>query len=187
MQRTLVVVAAVLACSIASHADEHRQLGAHQHGHGKLDIAVDGQNVSLELDAPGADIAGFEHEAKTADDKAALEKAVGTLKQPLALFKFPEAAACAVKEASAGLEKEEAAPDEHAGAAKEEHESHHADFNAKYLLDCKSPAALKSLTISYFAAFKNAQSLTVSVVTPKGQSTFEATREKPNIDLSSLM
>lgn len=188
MQRTPIILAVILALTAPSHAGEHRQLGAHQHGHGTLNIAVDGQNVSLELDAPAADVAGFEHEAKTADDKATLDKAISTLKQPMTLFKFSEAAACAVKEASAGLEQEGATGNEPAkGSKDDEHEAHHADVNARYLLDCKAPADLKSLTIGYFAAFKNAQSLTVNVATPKGQSTFEATRDKPVIDLSSLM
>lgn len=188
MQRNLIILAAVLACSATTQAGEHRQLGAHQHGHGTLNIAVDGQSVSLELDAPAADITGFEHEAQTADEKAAYEKALSALKQPLTLFKFADAATCSVKEANAGLEQDDAKEGPPAAGGNDEpHEAHHADFNAQYLLDCKTPDSLKSLTIGYFAAFRNAQSLTVSVVTPKGQSTFEATRDKPVIDLSGLM
>ncbi len=192
MPRSIILAAAALACANVAVAAERRELGAHQHGHGTLNIAVEGNSVSIEFEAPGDDIAGFEHEAKTAQDKATLEKAISTLKAPLALFKFPDAAGCTVKDAKAKLEEED--EHEHAGeAAKAEskdehdHEAHHAAFHAEYLLDCKSPAGLQSLTLGYFAAFKNAQSLTVGVITPKGQSKFEATRDKPVIDLSSVM
>ena len=74
-------VTALLAClplivgSIALTADtKHREAGAHAHGHGKVNIAIEGQRLSIELEAPGADIVGFEHEAKTAAEKAAVKR-----------------------------------------------------------------------------------------------------------------
>ncbi len=34
---------------------QHRELGPHQHGHGTLNIAIEGGRVSMELDVPGAE------------------------------------------------------------------------------------------------------------------------------------
>jgi hypothetical protein len=45
-------------------AEETRQLNAHEHGVGQLDIAIDGQQIAMELHAPGADIVGFPHYIK---------------------------------------------------------------------------------------------------------------------------
>ena len=41
-----------------------RSLGAHQHGHGRVNLVLDGQDLWLELEAPGADIVGFEHQRR---------------------------------------------------------------------------------------------------------------------------
>jgi hypothetical protein len=99
-------------------AEETRQLDAHEHGVGQLDIAIDGQQIAMELHASGADIVGFEYAAESAKDLAAVDAAVAKLSAPLALFVLPEAAGCSIVEASAGLEREE----EH-----DEHGDEHAD------------------------------------------------------------
>ena len=98
--RTHLIIAAALAVSLpAIAAEEHRELGPHEHGHGKLNIAIEGNRVSMELEVPGADIVGFEHEASTPDQKAAVEKAKATLSDALAVFKLPAGAGCKLAEA----------------------------------------------------------------------------------------
>ena len=66
---------------------------------GTLNIAIEGARLTMELEAPGADIVGFEHKAKTEQQKAAVEKAKQQLAEPQALFKLPAAAGCVLKEA----------------------------------------------------------------------------------------
>ena len=58
-------------------AQEARQLNAHEHGVGQLDIAFDGDQIAMELHAPGADIVGFEYGAESAEDRAAVDAAEG--------------------------------------------------------------------------------------------------------------
>src|SRR5690606_29115041 len=102
-----VVVLAMLGlvwCGGAAAADGHRQLGPHQHGRGTFTIAVDGNRLLLALDAPGHDIAGFEHAATTDADRQKLANAEKVLSDPLKLFVIPEAAGCRVLSATAGLE-----------------------------------------------------------------------------------
>jgi hypothetical protein len=82
----------------------HRELGPHEHGRGTLNIAVEGNKISLELEVPGVDIVGFEHEAKSRNDKTTLEKAKQKLSAPLSLFKFPASAGCRVTEAKVEVE-----------------------------------------------------------------------------------
>jgi hypothetical protein len=206
MAKPLMVAALALISAGSAVAAERRELGAHKHGHGTLNIAIDGNKVALELEAPGADIAGFEHEAKSGKDKATIKQAIATLQAPLALFKIPEAANCKVAEAKVELETEEhdhaggkanaakAGDDhdhehghDHGGKDKNAAKAAHSAFHAEYLLECASPAEFKSLTLDYFAAFKAAEGLTIEVIAPKGQSKFEATRGNPVIDLSGLL
>jgi hypothetical protein len=51
----------------------------------------------MEFEAPGDDIIGFEHEAKTPAQKTAAEKGKRQLLAPLALFKLPAGAGCTVR------------------------------------------------------------------------------------------
>jgi hypothetical protein len=189
----LAALAAVTLISVSARAeDEHRELGAHEHGHGTLNIAVEDQRVAMELEVPGMDIVGFEHEATTAEQKAALEAAKAELAKPLSLFKLPAAAACSVKEANVALEAEhedgdhDAKEEKHADQDEDEHEGHTA-FHVTYALDCQKPSALTAITFDYFKAFAGAQNLTVNVVTTKAQSKYEVSRGKPDLDLGGMM
>ena len=165
---------------------QHRELGAHQHGHGTLNIAIEGARVTMELDVPGADIVGFEHAAKTKAQRAAVETAKTTLAAPLSLFVVPKSAGCSVKEANVKIEGAE--PKEaQAGAPKEQASAEHSDFNADYVLECTAADKLTSIEFPYFRKFSGAEELEVNVVTAKGQSKFEVKRSKPRLDLRGQM
>jgi hypothetical protein len=181
----LCLVASTIATpSIA--ADEHRELGAHEHGRGTLNIAVEGNKVSMELEVPGADIVGFEHAAKTDREKAAVETAKTQLAAPLALFALPAAAACRVTEATVEVENGEHDHDAKAGASAAK-EGGHSEFHAQYALECAAPSKITAIEFGFFRAFAGAQKLAVNVITPKGQSTFEVTRASPNLNLAGMM
>jgi len=173
---------------------QHREVGAHEHGRGTLNIAMEGTRVTMELEVPGADIVGFEHAAKTKKQKAAVEKAKTQLAAPLALFVLPAAAACKLGEAKVEIE---GGADDHdhgkgkdksaKGASKGHHEQGHSEFRAQYALECASPASLTAIEFAYFKTFAAAQKLEVNVITSKGQTKFEVTRGKPRIDLAGMM
>jgi hypothetical protein len=181
-------IAAVLALGLgitahaASASAQHRELGAHEHGRGTLNVAVEGKRVSLELEVPGVDIVGFEHAARTRQQKAAVEKAKKQLLAPQTLFKLPAAAGCTVSAANVELEDGQA---DAKGKATAEHA--HSEFHAQYTFDCQAPAGLSSIEFDYFRVFAGAQRLDVSVITPKGQTKLEASRAKPRIDLAGIM
>jgi hypothetical protein len=193
-----------LAASAGIGAAQERQLGAHEHGRGTLNIALEGSRLSMELEVPGADIVGFEHEATTAKQKSAVEAAKQQLAAPQRLFELPAAAGCVLKEAKVGIEAEDhehgqeakdhdAARDATKGdaaqdqEAKEHAEHGHSAFQAEYAFDCKAPASLTTIGFGYFKAFAGAQKLDVTVVTPKQQTKFEVSRAKPSIDLGGMM
>jgi len=121
MKTALPVILTTIA--VPAFAEETRELGAHEHGVGNLDIAIDGSTVAMEFRAPGADIVGFEYVAKSAEDRAAVDEAVATLAKPLDLFVLPAAAECSVTQASAELEIE----DDHDDHGHEDHDEHAHD------------------------------------------------------------
>ncbi|MGR3802509.1 MAG: zinc uptake protein ZrgA [Marinibacterium profundimaris] len=97
------VSVAALGLSAPLSAQEHRELGAHEHGVGQLGIAIEDDSIAMELRAPGADIVGFEHAAESDEDRALVTAALAALEQPLTLFEMPQAAGCTLVEAHAEL------------------------------------------------------------------------------------
>ena len=183
MRGVLLTCVLTCLCLDAAAAQERREMGAHQHGHGALNIAIEGPRVSIELRVPGDDIVGFEHAAKTKAQRAAVDKAKEQLAAPLALFSLPRAANCVVKDSNVKI----AGGGEAKGAKDKGTDHDHSEFHADYTLECSAPQSLKSIEFPYFRIFKGAEELDVNIITPKGQSKFEVTRRKPRVDLSSLM
>ena len=186
-------------------AEEARQLDAHEHGVGQLDIAFDGTQIAMVLHAPGADIVGFEYGAESAEDRAAVDAAVAMLARPLDLFVLTDAAGCSVVQASAGLESEENQDadaddhgdehadeeDDHVDHDEEDHEEHaseagHTEFHAEYLLTCADPTAVTEITFAYFDAFPNALEVEVQLISDTGATSFEVERDAPTLDLRGM-
>ena len=181
--------AVFIACVPGLAAEENRALGPHEHGHGKLNIAIEGKRVSMELEVPGADIVGFEHEASTPEQKATVEKAKATLGNALAVFKLPAGAGCKLAEAQVEVKAED--EHEHAEEAKAKpdsakEEEHHSEFHVTYAIDCAAPAKLTNIEFKYFDLFAGAQELDVNLVTPKGQTSYEVTRGAPKLELGEV-
>jgi hypothetical protein len=214
-----IAVSLVSLCAAPALAEsEKRELGAHEHGHSALNVAIEGDRIEMELIAPGADIVGFEHAASTAEDVAAVEQAEETLATPLSLFGFADAAGCVVETAAVEIEGEEHGEhgdedhahdehhdeehaeahehedheDEHAEAHHDEHEhedeASHNEFHANYALTCSAPDALDAIDFAaFFGAFAGAEEVEVTVISEKGQSSYEVERDEPVVDLQGVM
>lgn len=199
----LVALSAVLSLVAFAppSAAEQRSAKPHEHGHSRMSIAIEGNKVAIELEAPGADIVGFEHEARTDAERATLAQAKAKLADPLAMMGVPAEASCKLVEADVDFgadAHEDHADGKHADHKHDDHkhadhkhddEAHdgHAEFRAAYALTCAAPQALTRLSFRYFEWFSGAEELDVAVVTDKSQATFEVTRSKPVIDLGGLM
>ena len=115
----ILLSAALLSClpAFAFAADEgHTELDAHEHGSGVFNVAIEGKSVAMELEAPGADIVGFEHAAHSAEDKSAIKKAKSVLADLKSVVEFPDAAGCTLAAAKLELHTE--------GGDHEKHDDH---------------------------------------------------------------
>ena len=193
--KLLPLIALAVAATTPVFAEETRQLDAHEHGVGQLDIAFDGKQISMELHAPGADIVSFEYAAESAEDRAKVDAAVAMLARPLDLFVLTEAAGCTIVQASAELESEEGQADhedehdDHEDADHQEKnvgEAGHTEFHAEYLLACADPGAVTEITFTYFDAFPNALEVEVQLISNKGATSFEVERDAPILDLRGM-
>jgi hypothetical protein len=172
------------------HDDEHRQHSAHVHGAAALNLALEGQEVHIELDSPAANIVGFEHAPSSEADHAALDKAVAALKDGDRLFSFNDDAGCRMetaKVASELLDEEHEAhteekTGEHAHEGAHEHEGEretHSDIEATYHFECNAPGKLTQLTVQLFEAFPGMEELEVQYVIESKQGAAELTATDP--------
>jgi hypothetical protein len=186
-----IAVLGALALRPAAADQQRRELGAHEHGRGTLNIAIEGARINMELEVPGMDVVGFEHAVKSRDEMAAVERGKQLLMGALSLFALPAAAGCELTDAKVALEAED--HDEVAGKDSEEDgtaphaEEGHRQFHAEYAVECASPRNLTSIDFGYFRIFAAAQKLDVSMITAKGQVKFEVKRDTPHIDLAGMM
>lgn len=197
MKKEFGIAASLMSFCLAPVLAEgtKRELGAHEHGHSVLNVAIEGGEVEMELIAPGADIVGFEHPAESTEDKAAIMQAEATLGEPLALFGFPGAAGCAVEAAAVEIEGGDDEYEEHEEHEQhEEHEEHdeheasHNEFHAAYALTCSAPDDLDGIDFAaFFDAFAGAEEVEVTVISEKGQSSYEVERDAPVVDLQGVM
>ena len=186
-----------LIAAFPAIAENARELDAHEHGVGTLNIAIDGTTVAMAFEAPGADIVGFEYAAESGADLAAIDTAVSTLGAPLDLFVMSDAANCSLVDAQAALEGEDGHDDhdeeDHNELAEEgsddrgddDHadEAGHTEFHAEYTLTCDKPDALTEIKFTYFDAFPNAKEVEVQIITTSDAQAFEVRRDAPVLDL----
>ncbi|UVM04517.1 DUF2796 domain-containing protein [Pseudomonas laurylsulfatiphila] len=184
MRRLLLVLPfAMLPLAIAHAADEHDHehgsLGAHEHGVGRLNAALDGKTLALELQSPAMNLVGFEHVATSDADKAKVAAARALLEQPLSLFNLPKAAGCVVEnqELESPLFGDTPdADDDHDEDAKDEHHHDHSEIHAHYQFTCATPDALKTLDLAnIFNAFPATQKIQVQLIGPSGQQGVDVT------------
>ncbi len=185
-----------LVWATAAIAQDSRQLDAHAHGVGQLNIAIEGASVAMEFEVPGADIVGFEYKATSAGDRARIDQALARLASPLELFVLPAAAQCVATEATVALkgddheEHEDHASGQHHDDHHDDHaeaEEQHTEFRADYRLTCAAPDAITGIAFAYFVQFPNAQELEVQILTNQGARAYEIERDNPQLNLSGLM
>ena len=155
----LAVVAGLVAAGLVAAAEAQQP---HQHGHGTVNIAFEGNRLVIELTAPGADIVGFERAPRTPAEEATLARAIEAIKNPLGLFGFAAAARCTVAEANVVTEGMTPAP----GAAPAA--GAHTEFSGAYVLDCADVSAIRVIQFTLFDKFPNAEEFDVTLLTERG-------------------
>lgn len=172
-----VVIAAALPAfsAVADETHEYRQHGAHEHGVATLNLALEGNEIHVELESPAANIVGFEHAPATEAEQEALEQAIGVLKEGAGLLRFSGDAACRLADARVDtplLEKD--GSDEH-----ENHDKAHADIVVEYRFLCGRPGKIEEMEVALFKAFPALAHLDVSFVSEQGQGAVELTASEP--------
>lgn len=168
----LLSLASLPALAADEGHDHHGNHPAHVHGVGKLDVALEGNTLTLHLDSPLINLVGFEHAANSGKDKDTVRAAVKNLRDVNRMFATDAAAQC--KPAEVQLESAVLTPallgEKTAASIEPAPNDGHADLDGDFTLVCASPGALTAVDVSgLFAAFPGFHSIDVQLATPKKQ------------------
>ncbi len=124
MKLKMTLLAGLVVSQFAVAEENFRQHDAHVHGHVEFNIAQDGQDLLVEITAPGADVVGFEHAPKTEAEKASVAKAKATLNDVNSVLVLPTSAGCKLVDVDVDttLESHE---DHHDHDDHKDHDEHH--------------------------------------------------------------
>src|SRR5690606_33664930 len=172
---------AAFTVSIQAHDHGHHGSNApsHQHGVAQLHLAIEQDQLPLELQVRPADLQSSAHAPSAAQQHAALAAVQETLRQPERLFRLPARARCELQ--ASELYSSLFAPADPAI----EHGRHgeHADISARYQFRCAAMSRLQQLEILVFDLFPDSQRLVLQAITPKGQTGAELIAKRNLVDL----
>ncbi|MFT5390790.1 MAG: hypothetical protein ACI8PT_000978 [Gammaproteobacteria bacterium] len=159
---------------------------AHEHGKGELNVVVEGHAVGLQLHVPAVDVVGFEHTARTEQEKAAVATALKRFSSTEHLFELSAAAKCVMTKAAASLGGEHTA---HRKSKKGNHghadkQDSHSELLAEYYFECAAPELLKHLVVNVFDVL-SAKALRAAVVTEQQQTSIKLTSSNRTINFTS--
>jgi hypothetical protein len=161
----------LLACLFAG-ATQVQAAGAHEHGVMRLDVAVEGNRVRVELDSPLHNLLGFERAPRTDAERQNTELALKKLRDGAALFRIDGKAGCTL-----GKVDLRSAPLQLGQAAKPA-AGDHGDLEGSYEFNCSAGAQAAFLEVGLFEAFPQVKRIDLQVATPKGQ--LKATLRRPS-------
>lgn len=174
-------------------AEETRQVDKHEHGVGELNIAIQSNTMVLEFMIPGADIVGFEYEAKSEQDKATVNAALTKFDDYNNIFIIPTNSKCLLVSSKININQEDDHDDhdDHEEQdGQDDHDDHdehqeeaHNEFYAKYTFECGDIKSLDLLEFPYFETFSNYGELEVQFVSEIGSTSFEVEADSPIINI----
>ena len=203
MRKSIYYSLILSAMMSVATAEETRQVDKHEHGVGELNIAIEGNSINLEFMIPGADIVGFEYEAKSDEDISTVNAALTKFDDFNNIFTIPNTANCNLVEAEIAInqgndhddEHEHEEHDEHDHEEHEEHDEHdheehdehgeeaHNEFVAHYSFTCGNVKEIDRINFTYFTTFPNSGELEIQFVSEMGSTSFEVEGDEPFINL----
>lgn len=149
------------------HEDGFEQHHAHEHGKITLNLVVDRDTLVVELDAPAANVIGFEHEPRNDTERNSVLSAAAWIRRGDDLFRTPEEAGCRFVRTEFQDPVWERAHSEDAQG--DEYHEHHTDYEARFLYRCTDPRRLSWIEPAMLAKLPNVREAQINIVGPGGQ------------------
>ena len=172
MKKMSFVLATVLVSTLstATFAESHgKSLGAHVHGSIKLEMAVEGKTIELELEGPAESFLGFEYLPMTSKEKTKYSEAESLWKKDLLtkLVVLDSKLGCTFSENSFKQDIDEDETKEAQAKLKkgEKKESGvHSDIEAKAKITCTQDLKGQSVTIGVRKHYPSIKKLVIEMV-----------------------
>ena len=134
---------------------------AHVHGQARMDVAVEGGHMTIELEIPQDSLVGFERTARTPAERQQAQRALTRLQEE-GLLKPSPPAGCVQR----SVDVQAPALTQTTGAVPRQE---HADVSVRWAFVCQHPQQLRALDVGLFAAFGRLQRVDVQAVGATGQ------------------
>lgn len=155
-----------------NHHAHAKSLGAHEHGMVKLEVAVEGKIIELDLDGPAESFIGFEYTPKTKKEKKLFSDAHSLWTKGLLtkLFIIDKKLECSVSDASF---KQVIDGDD----AKKE-SGIHSEIEAKAKITCAQNVEGKSILVNVKKDFPHIKKLSIDLIGSETKSVEAKTTEE---------
>lgn len=201
MRFFVLITASLFAPSLFASGKGHH---AHEHGHAKLNIVVEGNKATAQLEVPSESIYGFEYEAKSAKDVAKRDSEVKKLTELFGtMLVFDPALKCVAQPGKIAPfvkddheeQAEEKAHDKPAakgaaqsGKAKKPaggHSEHgtHSEVHAEFVFNCEQPLAGSKVSFAFGKVFPRIKEIKVQVLNDKNQVGADIDNDKGSVQL----
>ena len=151
----------------AAEGHQHRHHDSHQHGVAEMNVAIDGNQLIIELKSPAANIVGFEHAPQDQAERKQVKQAMEQLKMADKIFQ-PSAAAKCIPDA-AEVESELAQHDHGHQHRESIDKNSHAEFNASYTFSCQHIKQLTQMQVNLFSLFSGMEKIKTQIISPNLQ------------------
>ncbi len=159
---------------------KHRDHGAHVHGAAALNIAFDELAGRIEFKGAADGVVGFEHEAKSEQDKKRLQDAIAKFESEIAqMVVFEKSLGCQITKDNVALESQ---TQEKPAAKKAHKHAEHADFIASFSVICEKSVVGSKVEVN-FTSFKRIKDLDITVLVGDIQKSAEAKAKPVVIEL----
>lgn len=148
-------------------ADEHFSHESHTHGLVELTVAIDNDELEIELNSPAMNLIGFEYKASTKSDLEVVKRAKAKLSQNNLLFLFSGGSCQLSNQAvdiSSVIDTQQLKghqPKAHVHKSDHQDKGNHNDISAVYHYSCEDISSLTNITVNAFNLFENIEEVQV--------------------------
>lgn len=186
----LLVVGCALALAAGVHVPAHAAgtaaHDAHHHGHGRLNAAVDGNDLLIELEVPAAHAVGFEHAPNNADQERLVDEALERIVTLSNWLSVLPSGACKLNTHEVELlgEHRKSGESHDHGAHTAAHvDDEHNDLHAQFHLTCKADMPAQALELTIGKVLTGIEELDATVLSPQIQRSVEVGATKTTLPL----
>lgn len=180
--KRLICGAVVSLLSLLPIAAQAHEPGAHVHGIATLQVAVDGNILTIDMSSPLDNLIGFEHVPQNDKEKAAVQAMTDSLNKANLLFVPTVSAQCTLQSVnldSSVIDKKTQGSSN--AKPHEPEETGHADLDGEFVFKCARPEKLHDLQVNLFQRFPHTRQIKVEIAAPHGQSAATLTADKHSV------